>query len=72
MSWFDHFADSSGTRLGNWIKKRSRQRVFNIIETVLDGPECAILEIGPGWGELAECFRKAGYRNYTVVEPNNA
>lgn len=70
MSWFDHFADSSGTRLGNWIKKRSRQRVFNIIETVLDGPECAILEIGPGWGELAECFRKAGYRNYTVVEPN--
>ena len=70
MSYFDHFADSAGTPVGNWIKRRSRQRVSNIIETFLDDPECAILEIGPGWGELAECFRKAGYRNYTVVEPN--
>jgi cyclopropane fatty-acyl-phospholipid synthase-like methyltransferase len=70
MSYFDHFAHSPGTPIGNCIKRRSRQRVFIIIEALLHDPECAILEIGPGWGELAECFRNAAYHNYTVVEPN--
>ena len=70
MTYFDHFAHSPGTPIGKWIKKRSRQRVFAIIEPLLRGPEAAILEIGPGWGELAESFRNAGYHNYTAVEPS--
>ncbi len=70
MTYFDHFAHSPGTPIGQWIKKRSRHRVFTIIESLLRGPEAAILEIGPGWGELAECFHNAGYHNYTAVEPS--
>jgi len=70
VTYFDHFAHSPGTPIGKWIKKRSRQRVFAIIEPLLRGPEAAILEIGPGWGELAESFRNAGYHNYTAVEPS--
>lgn len=33
--------------------------------------QCAILEIGPGTGEVAQMFLEDGYENYTVVEPNN-
>ena len=70
MGYFDHFADSPGTPIGNWIKQRSRHRIFEIIAAILDDLDCEILEVGPGWGELAECFREAGYHNYVVVEPN--
>jgi SAM-dependent methyltransferase len=70
MSYFDHFYHSPGTPIGEWIKKRARQRIFNIIKEYIPQTDCDILEIGPGMGELAECFRMGGYSNCVLVEPN--
>lgn len=72
MDYFSHFVESPGTSVGNWLKRRSRERVFKVVDTYIHKPRsnCAILEIGPGMGELTECFLRSGYRNYTVVEPN--
>lgn len=71
MSFFDHFAKSSSTPVGKRIKRRERQRQFDLMQPFLPNRDCTILEIGPGMGELSEIFLNAGYRNYTVVEPNN-
>jgi SAM-dependent methyltransferase len=70
MSYFDHFAAEPGTPLGQWIKRRTRYNALRRITPLIPDPAAAILEIGPGWGELALCFREAGYCNYTTVEPN--
>jgi SAM-dependent methyltransferase len=70
MSFFNHFLNSPGTPVGNWIKRKTRNRMFTIIKNYLPRIESKILEIGPGMGDLAECFRAGGYQNYLVVEPN--
>ena len=70
MSYYDNFADQSTTRVGRWIQRTANRRQLAVIEPYLPGTDCAILEIGPGMGELATLFLLKGYRNYTVVEPN--
>jgi SAM-dependent methyltransferase len=70
MTYFDHFASASSTVLGRWITKRTVQREFQLIRPFLNNSSIAILEIGPGIGDLAEAFRAAGFGNYTVVEPS--
>jgi len=70
MSYFDHFAQSPSTPIGNWITGRTKQHEFALMKPLLPDRGCAILEVGPGTGELAAVFLEAGYRNYTVVEPN--
>lgn len=72
MSFFDHFSDSSSTRLGDWITRRTAQQEFALIRPYLPAKEAAILEIGPGMGDLAALCLAAGYRNYTIVEPNDS
>jgi len=71
VSLFDHYAKQSTTSLGRWTKRYARQRQLEALRPYLPGPECAILEIGPGLGELTDLFLQAGYRNYTIVEPND-
>ena len=70
MSYFDHFAQSRGTVLGNWLARRAMSRQFAHIQRLLPSGDSAILEIGPGHGDLADLFQRAGYHDYTVVEPN--
>jgi len=67
---YDHFSDQSTTCLGRWIQKAEIRRQLAAIQPHLPGTDCAILEIGPGTGELLKAFHRLGYRNYTVVEPN--
>jgi SAM-dependent methyltransferase len=71
MSYFDHFARAPMTPAGRWILLNTLKREFSVIEPMLPDPDATILEIGPGMGELAQYFISAGYRNYTVVEPND-
>lgn len=70
MSYFDHFAQSHGTVPGNWLARRAMSRQFAHIRRRLPSRDSAILEIGPGHGDLADLFHQAGYHDYTVVEPN--
>ncbi len=70
MTYFDHFATSPMSPVGRWILLNIMKREFSIIKPLLQKKDSAILEIGPGMGELAELFLEAGYINYTVVEPN--
>jgi SAM-dependent methyltransferase len=70
MSYFDHFATAPMTPIGRWILLNVLKREFSIIESAIPSRASAILEIGPGMGELAEFFLQAGYRNYVAVEPN--
>ena len=68
----DYFADQSTTSAGNWLKHRARQRQLAAIQRFVPDTTSAILEIGPGLGELTALFVAAGYSDYTVVEPNTA
>lgn len=70
MSYFDHFAQSRGTVLGNRLSRRAVSRQFAHIQRLLPSADSAILEIGSGQGDLADLFHQAGYHDYTVVEPN--
>ena len=70
MSYYDHFADQSTTRVGRWIQRTAKRRQLAAIQPFLPGTDSAILEIGPGTGELTRLFDLLGYRNYTAVEPN--
>ena len=70
MSYFDHFATSPMTSFGSWILHRTLGREFGLMAPLVPDQRSAILEIGPGMGELARMFRSGGYHNYTVVEPN--
>jgi SAM-dependent methyltransferase len=45
-------------------------RQFAHVQRLLTSRDSAILEIGPGHGDLADLFQQAGYHDYTVVEPN--
>jgi SAM-dependent methyltransferase len=70
VSYYDCFADQSATRVGRWIQRTARRRQLAAMQPFLPATDCAVLEIGPGTGELLQAFRLLGYRNYTVVEPN--
>ena len=70
MNNFDHFVYSPSTPIGDWIKRKSRYRMYQLISNHLNNIYLEILEIGPGRGELAECFYQAGFINYTMVEPD--
>jgi SAM-dependent methyltransferase len=70
LGYYDHFAKQSTTPIGDWIKRRARQRQLALIHSLLPSSNCAILEVGPGLGELTDLFLQAGYHNYSVVEPN--
>ena len=64
MSYFDHFATAPMTPVGRWILLNILRREFSIIEPMIPSRASAILEIGPGMGELAEFFLQ-GY-NETI------
>ena len=70
MSSFDHYAEPNRTGIGRWIVRRTALRQVATLRAFLPDRSCAILEIGPGTGELAETFLRAGYDNYVAVEPN--
>lgn len=70
MSYFDHFATSPMTAGGRWIVRGILRREYAILRKSLQDRRAAILEIGPGRGELAEILREDGFLNYTGVEPN--
>lgn len=72
MTYFDHYAASPSTRFGQWLTARKSQHEFAFVQPFLPDQASRILEVGPGWGHLARVFRKAGYVNYCVVEPNDA
>ena len=71
MGYFDHFANSPSTPIGDWITRRTKALEFSIIKNFLPNKECAILEIGPGNGDLVKLFLNSGYLNYTIIEPND-
>lgn len=71
MAYFDHFATSKSTGIGNWLTARAIEQQFRFLSAHLPverKPE--ILEIGPGQGEFAARLMAGGYANYDVVEPN--
>jgi SAM-dependent methyltransferase len=71
LAYFDHFAQGKGTRLGDWLTKRTIGRQFEfLVHHLPPGTVCRILEIGPGHGEFAAEFLTRGYQSYDVVEPN--
>jgi cyclopropane fatty-acyl-phospholipid synthase-like methyltransferase len=73
MAYFDHFASSTSTGIGNWLTAHAIERQYRFFAAhlpVARDPE--ILEIGPGHGEMATRLTTAGYRRYDVVEPNQA
>jgi SAM-dependent methyltransferase len=72
VSFYDHFAHASRTKLGGWIKWQTKQRELALFVAMMPKRGAAILEIGPGKGEFSELLRQAGYTNYRTVEPNAA
>lgn len=70
MSYCNHFAQTSRTAVGDWLKWRTKHKELVLIRSACPDQRSAILEIGPGKGELAELLRRAGYNNYRAVEPN--
>lgn len=73
VSYFDHFAAGRSTALGDFLTRKTVAEEFRFLRQHFPcGPETAILEIGPGHGELARLFLQAGFRNYDIVEPNAA
>lgn len=70
MSFFDHFADSAMTPMGRWVLLRTQRSEYTVLRRHLVDPRSAILELGPGRGELAQMLRADGFLNYTGVEPN--
>lgn len=73
MAYFDHFAGGKGTSVGEWLTRHAIEGQFRFLSGHLDaGRSPEILEIGPGHGEFADRLLAGGYRNYDVVEPNDA
>ncbi|MFO1520875.1 MAG: class I SAM-dependent methyltransferase [Kiritimatiellia bacterium] len=70
MSFYDHYADQQGTAAGTWLARAMARRTFRACRPFLGGEGAALLEIGPGAGELADEIRAAGFRNYSAIEPN--
>ncbi len=72
MAYFDHFAQSQGTAVGNWITARTIDREVSFLTRLLPQVRpLEILEIGPGHGEFAQKMLSEGHHNYDVVEPND-
>jgi SAM-dependent methyltransferase len=73
MPYFDHFAAGRSTALGDWLTRRTVSEEFRFLRRHFAFTALTrILEIGPGFGELAELFLANGCRNYDIVEPNTA
>lgn len=70
MSYFEHFAQTPITPIGHQIVRRMARSKCALFQRHLPSKDAAILEVGPGWGDVAEILRDAGYTNYTAVEPN--
>jgi SAM-dependent methyltransferase len=70
MSYFDHFALTETTAVGSWIVRRTKHREFSLVRPYLSDTRAAILEIGAGKGELAQCYLEAGYQAVVAVEPH--
>jgi cyclopropane fatty-acyl-phospholipid synthase-like methyltransferase len=69
MSYFDHFSLPRRTTIGEWIVKQVKKQEFKALKPYLKDTD-AIIEIGPGWGEMQELLFQNGYRNYLAIEPN--
>ena len=72
MAYFDHFAKSKGTAVGDYITARTIEQDFRFLVRNLPVVQpLEVLEIGPGHGEFAtQCLRE-GYSHYDIVEPND-
>jgi ubiquinone/menaquinone biosynthesis C-methylase UbiE len=70
MGYFDHFAKSRSTKIGDLLHNRKIAKEFNLVNSFIDNKNIEILEIGSGKGDLAMRFIKEEYKNYDVVEPN--
>lgn len=68
---YNYYAEDSVTPVGEWMVRNARRRQLDLIRPFLCGSDSALLEIGPGFGQLTELFLEVGYHNYTVVEPND-
>lgn len=71
MKYFDHFAKSKSTRIGQILHLKTTANTFKIINKFISNVDINILEIGPGKGDLATSFLKNNFLNYDVVEPND-
>ena len=70
MSYFNHFAKSKPTKIGDLLHSKEITNEFSIINNFISDKNIEILEVGPGKGDLAKMFLKSGYKNYDIVEPN--
>jgi SAM-dependent methyltransferase len=72
MGFFTHFAPVKPTAPGAWLTRMTVEQEFRFLREHLSlSPEAPVLEIGPGQGELAALFCKAGHRSYDIVEPDD-
>ena len=72
MGYFDHFAADSPTSVGAWLTAKTVKQQFAYLAPYLSQDRSiTILEIGPGRGEFASLFLAEGYKNYSVVEPDD-
>jgi SAM-dependent methyltransferase len=72
MAYFDHFAKSRSTKIGNFFSQLLIRKEHKLILNYLGANKnIQILEIGPGKGSLAKLFIAGGYKNYDIVEPNS-
>ena len=69
MPFFDTFFEIQPTRLGNWLQMKKAEQVFKRLQSHHPRIE-RILEIGPGFGELANLSVAAGV-HYFAIEVNS-
>ncbi len=70
--FFSHFSSAAPTRLGRFLTRKTVEAQYSFLAAYLPAQRnCSILEIGPGRGEFASLFFKAGYTNYSIVEPDD-
>ena len=73
MGFFTHFAPAKPTALGAWLTRKTVEQEFNFLRPHLPSSDkAAVLEIGPGQGELAALFCQAGFSKLDIVEPDEA
>jgi SAM-dependent methyltransferase len=68
MPFFDAFFDQQPTSLGRWLQVHKARQVLRRLKRHHGRIE-KLLEIGPGWGELADLCIGAGI-HYLAVEAN--
>jgi len=71
MKYFDHFAKSKSTNIGNFFSNKKVLNEYNLINKFIKHKDVEILEIGPGKGNLAKLFLNNNFINYDIVEPNS-